>query len=89
MREKLIEIRTKKGYTQEQMANKLNVARTTYTGYEKGNVTPSLEVALIIKEILNYKKDDIFLNLSVSEANKKEGWNGTTFINNRGDKTIL
>lgn len=73
MREKLIEIRTKKGYTQEQMANKLNVARTTYTGYEKGNVTPSLEVALIIKEILNYKKDDIFLNLSVSEANKKEG----------------
>lgn len=73
MREKLIEVRTKKRYTQEQMANKLNVARTTYTGYERGNVTPSLEVALIIKEILNYKKDDIFLNSNVSKTNKEEG----------------
>lgn len=66
MRRKLIEIRTKKGYTQEQMANELNIARTTYTGYEKGNVAPSLEVALKIKSILNYKKDDIFFNIDVS-----------------------
>lgn len=71
MREKLIEIRTKKGYTQEQMANELNVARTTYTGYEKGNVAPSLEVALNIKRILKYKNDDIFLNLNVSETDEK------------------
>lgn len=71
LREKLIEIRTKKGYTQEQMANELNVARTTYTGYEKGNVAPSLEVALNIKKILKYKNDDIFLNSDVSIANTK------------------
>ncbi|CDE54993.1 dNA-binding helix-turn-helix protein [Clostridium sp. CAG:269] len=71
MREKLIEIRTKKGYTQEQMANELSVARTTYTGYEKGNVAPSLEVALNIKKILKYKNDDIFLNSDVSVANTK------------------
>ena len=71
MREKLIEIRQKKGYTQEQMANKLNIARTTYTGYEKGNFSPSLEVALEIKEILNYKKDDIFLSINDSTTNNK------------------
>lgn len=65
VREKLIEVRIKKGYTQEQMANELNVARTTYTGYEKGNVSPSLEVALNIKKILKYKNDDIFLNSDV------------------------
>lgn len=65
MRERLIEIRTKQGYTQEQMANKLSIARTTYTGYEKGNVSPSLEVALNIKRILNYKNDDIFINSNV------------------------
>ena len=51
----------KDGYTQEQMANKLDVARTTYTGYENGNFSPSLEIAMKIKKILNYKKDDIFL----------------------------
>lgn len=61
MRKKLIEIRKKKGYTQEQMADKLNIARTTYTGYENGNVSPSLETALKIKKILFYKNDDIFL----------------------------
>ena len=61
MRTKLIEVRKKKGYTQEQMANKLNIARTTYTGYENGNFAPSLETALRIKKILNYSKDDIFL----------------------------
>lgn len=65
MRERLIEIRTKRGYTQEQMASKLSIARTTYTGYEKGNVSPSLEVALNIKRVLNYKNDDIFINSNV------------------------
>lgn len=49
------------GYTQEQMAQKLEIARTTYTGYENGNFSPSLEIAVQIKKILNYKKDDIFL----------------------------
>lgn len=61
MRQKLIEVRKKNGFTQEQMANKLNVARTTYTGYENGNFAPSLETALHIKKILKYKSDDIFL----------------------------
>ncbi len=65
MRERLVEIRTKRGYTQEQMANKLSIARTTYKGYEKGNASPSLEVALNIKRILNYKNDDIFINSNV------------------------
>ena len=72
MREKLIEIRTKRGYTQEQMASELNIARTTYTGYEKGNVSPSLGVALNIKKILKYKNDDIFLNSNVCLTNNEE-----------------
>lgn len=66
MRDKLIEIRKKKGLTQEEMADKLNIARTTYTGYENGKFSPSLEIALKIKEILKYKKDDIFLTNNVS-----------------------
>lgn len=72
MRTKLIEIRKKKGYTQEQMANKLNIARTTYTGYENGNFSPSLEMAIEIKKILNYKNDDIFLISNVSKTNGEE-----------------
>lgn len=63
MRDKLVEIRKKMGYTQEYMASKLNIARTTYTGYENGNFSPSLDMALQIKKILNYSNDDIFYNL--------------------------
>lgn len=72
MRTKLIEVRKKKGYTQEQMASKLNIARTTYTGYENGNFSPSLEMAIEIKKILNYKNDDIFLISNVSKTNKQK-----------------
>lgn len=71
MRLKLIEIRKKRGLTQEQMASKLKIARTTYTGYENGNFSPSLEMALEIKKILNYKKDDIFLVINDSITNDK------------------
>ncbi len=60
----------KSGYTQECMASKLNIARTTYTGYENGNFSPSLEMALQIKRVLNYKNDDIFLISNVSKTNK-------------------
>lgn len=59
------------GYTQEQMANKLNIARTTYTGYENGNFAPSLETALQIKQLLKYNKDDIFLTSNDSDTNRK------------------
>lgn len=72
MRTKLIEIRKKKGYTQEQMANRLNIARTTYTGYENGNFSPSLEMAIEIKRILNYRNDDIFLTSNDSKTNEKK-----------------
>ena len=61
MRKKLIEVRKKKGFTQNEMSAKLNIARTTYTGYELGTFCPSLDMAIKIKKILNYKNDDIFL----------------------------
>lgn len=72
MRLKLIEIRKKRNLTQEQMANKLNIARTTYTGYENGNFSPSLELAIEIKKVLNYKNDDIFLISNDSITNKQQ-----------------
>ena len=71
MRKKLVEIRKKRGYTQEKISNKLGIARTTYAGYERGNFAPSLEIALELKKILKYPKDDIFLPLNVSKTNQK------------------
>jgi len=60
MRKKLIEIRKQKGLTQNTMSKLLGVARTTYSGYELGSFTPSLDVAINIKKILKHNNDDIF-----------------------------
>lgn len=59
-RTKLIEIRKKRGYSQQKMSELVEVARTTYTGYETGKFAPSLDKSLKIKEVLRYKKDDLF-----------------------------
>ena len=88
MRNKLIEIRRAKGFSQEEMADKLNIARTTYTGYENGNFAPSLEIALQIKMLLDYEKDDIFLNFNVSKTNKKKKWTKSKNRNSHSTQQI-
>lgn len=40
--DRLKEARLKKSYTQEQIAEKIGVAKSTYTGYEKGNREPNV-----------------------------------------------
>ena len=60
-RSKLIELRKKKWYTQEQMAKLLNVERSCYSNYENGYRNPSLKIALKIKKILEVTDDKIFL----------------------------
>lgn len=62
MRTNLKEVRKNKSLTQLQVANKLNIERSYYTKIERGQRTPSLDIALKIKEILNYNDDDIFKN---------------------------
>lgn len=59
-RKKLIEIRKKRGYSQQKISELINIARTTYTGYETGKFAPSLEKSIKIKEVLKYKNDDLF-----------------------------
>lgn len=40
--DRLKDARLKKGYTQEQIAEKVGIAKSTYTGYEKGNREPNV-----------------------------------------------
>lgn len=54
--------REKMGYSQSKVAKLLNIDVSTYSRIENGHRTPRLPLALKIKEILNYKDDDIFDN---------------------------
>lgn len=62
MRIKLKQLRESQGFTQKQVAEVIGLARNSYTQIETGEKTPSLPVALKIKEALNYTGDDIFDN---------------------------
>jgi putative transcriptional regulator len=62
MRHKLKDIRISKKFTQEYIAEKVGIDRSTYTNIELGNRNPTFAVALKIKEVLNFKEDEIFLN---------------------------
>lgn len=42
------------------MADKIGVARSTYSGYEKGMFSPPIDTAIKIKKVLGYKSDNLF-----------------------------
>lgn len=52
--------RKQKGYTQAQMAEKLEISRSSYTNYEAGNRSPDLEGLERISEILDCSLDELF-----------------------------
>lgn len=70
MRVLLIQKRKRKKLTQQQIADMLEISRSTYSAYETGQIDPPLKIATKIKEILSYKNDDIFLNENVSKTDK-------------------
>lgn len=51
--DRLKEARLKIGYTQEQIAEKIGVAKSTYTGYEKGTREPNVNTIGRLMEELN------------------------------------
>ncbi len=55
--ERLKSARLKMGFTQEQLAELIGVAKTTLTGYEKGNREPDVFKIKRLIEVLNIDSD--------------------------------
>ena len=64
MNAKLIQLRSEKDLTQEEMAALLGIDRSTYAHYERGR-KPHLNTAIRIAQVLGSKVEDIFLPNSV------------------------
>ena len=75
---KLKKFRENIGYTQQQMADALNVERSTYAYYETGKTSPSLETIMRIKDILNVSLEDLLesesrVTAKLSDFSKERG----------------
>lgn len=60
--EKLKEIRTQKGMTQQEVAKKLNITQATYSGYESGKYEPSIDILISISKLFKVSIDYLVNN---------------------------
>ena len=60
MRNKVYELRRKKGITQEELAQNIGVTRQTVIAIEKGNYTPSVLLAVKIASVFKKTVESIF-----------------------------
>lgn len=57
--EKLITFRKEKGWSQEELGNKLNVSRQTISKWELGETTPEMDKLINLSEIFNISIDEL------------------------------
>lgn len=60
--EKLKKLRLAKGYSQAEVASKLNISRQAYQHYECGRRTPSTEYVNMLAELYNLQIYDLLLS---------------------------
>ncbi len=59
---KLYELRRQKGFSQEELANRLNVSRQTVSKWEVGESSPDMENLVAIGELFGVSLDELVLN---------------------------
>ncbi len=58
---KLYELRKQKGFSQEELANRLNVSRQTVSKWEVGDSTPDMEKLVAISDLFGISLDELVL----------------------------
>ena len=56
---RLYELRKQKGFSQEELANRLNVSRQTISKWEVGESTPDMEKLLAISDLFEVSLDEL------------------------------
>jgi transcriptional regulator with XRE-family HTH domain len=56
----LVEIRESKDFTQQEVASKVGITRSTYTRYERGSRNPKPKTAAKIAELLSFDAGKFF-----------------------------
>lgn len=88
--ERLREMRLQKGLTQEQLAQQIGVAKSTLTGYEKGNREPDVFKIKRLLEVLDIDSDYL-LGVSRDTEPEREITNtpeGYSLLNDESRKIV-
>lgn len=65
---KLYELRKQKGFSQEELANRLNVSRQTVSKWEVGDSTPDMEKLVAISDLFGVSLDELVLDKAPEPA---------------------
>lgn len=60
---RLYELRKKKGLSQEELGNKLNVSRQTVSKYELGEAIPDMEKLVMLSDLFGVSLDELVLGI--------------------------
>lgn len=66
--QKLYDLRKKSGYSQEELANKLNVSRQTVSKWELGESNPDMEKLVAISDLFEISLDELVLDKKLAEG---------------------
>lgn len=69
---KLYELRKQKGFSQEELANRLNVSRQTISKWEVGESTPDMEKLVAISDLFGVSLDELVLDKAPEKAEASE-----------------
>ena len=69
---KLYELRKQKGFSQEELANRLNVSRQTVSKWEVGESSPDMEKLVAISELFDISLDELVLDKVVKKEETSE-----------------
>lgn len=70
--EKLIQLRKSSGLSQEELGNRLNVARQTVSKWELGSTTPEMEKLIELSDLFNISIDELVKEKEVPETITRE-----------------
>lgn len=70
--DKILELRKSKGYSQEDIANKLNVSRQTISKWETNQSTPDFDKIVPLCNLFGIPTDELLMNKAQSEIKKDD-----------------
>ncbi len=79
--DKILELRKSRGYSQEDVANKLDVSRQTISKWETNQSLPDLDKLIPLCELFQISTDELLLNKSHENMNEEKVIDNSIYIN--------